>query len=142
MTTTGNETWLIDTGPLVALLVGTDAQHAWAVEASKRAPATVLTCDAVISEALFLLKRAGHDVASLFGLVEVGFLRSDFDFHAQYRHVRDLMRRYRERPMAFADACLVRMAELRPDACVWTLDADFRVYRKNHRQTLALVTPS
>lgn len=142
MTTTGSETWLIDTGPLVALLVRTDVRHEWAVEAAQRAPATVLTCDAVLSEALFLLKRAGHDVTSLFGLVEAGFLRSDFDFHAQYRHVRDLMRRYRERPMAFADACLVRMAELRPDACIWTIDADFRVYRKNRRQTLALVTPA
>jgi hypothetical protein len=34
------------------------------------------------------------------------------------------------------------MAELKPDACIWTLDGDFRVYRKNRRQTLALVTPS
>lgn len=118
-----------------------DAQHAWAVETSKRAPATVLTCDAVVSEALFLLKRAGHDTTSLFSLVDVGFLRSDFDFHSEYRHVRDLMQRYRERPMAFADACLVRMAELRPEACIWTLDADFRVYRRHRRQTLSLVTP-
>jgi predicted nucleic acid-binding protein len=140
-TTTGSETWLIDTGPLVALLVSTDAQHQWAVGASKRAPPTVLTCDAVISEAVFLLKRAGHEVASLFSLVEIGFLRSEFDFHAHYRNVRDLMSHYAERPMAFADACLVRMAELRPEACIWTLDADFRVYRKNRRQTLALVTP-
>jgi predicted nucleic acid-binding protein len=131
----------MDTGPLVALLTRTDLKHAWAVETLKRAPATVLTCDAVISETLFLLRRAGHEVASLFALVDVGFLRSDFDFHANYRHVRDLMHRYRERPMAFADACLVRMAELRPEASIWTLDADFRVYRKNRRQTLALVTP-
>ena len=42
--------------------------------------------------------------------------------------------------LAFADACLVRMAEIKPDACIWTLDADFGVYRKNRRQTLALVT--
>jgi uncharacterized protein len=133
--------WLIDTGPLVALLVGDDGQHAWAVEQSRHAPTSVLTCDAVISEALFLLKRDGHDADSLFALVEAGFLRSDFDFHGEYRHVRDLMRRYRERPMSFADACLVRMAELDADACVWTLDRDFQVYRKNRRQTLSLVTP-
>ena len=43
--------------------------------------------------------------------------------------------------MGFADACLVRMAELNPDAYVWTLDGDFRVYRKNRRQTLSLVIP-
>lgn len=133
--------WLIDTGPLVALLVGDDTQHDWAVEQSKHAPTTVLTCEAVISETLFLLKRDGHDADDLFALVETGFLRSDFDFHGEYRQVRDLMRRYRERPMSFADACLVRMAELQADASVWTLDRDFHFYRKHRRQTLSLVTP-
>lgn len=135
------KTWLIDTGPLVALLVGDDAQHAWAVEQCRHAPATVLSCEAVVSEALFLLKRDGHDTDDLFALIETGFLRGDFDFHGEYRHVRDLMRRYRDRPMSFADACLVRMAELRPDAGVWTLDRDFHFYRKHGRQTLSLVTP-
>ena len=76
----------------------------------------MLTCDAVISETLFLLKREGHNTDDLFALVHAGFLRSEFEFHAEYRHLRDLMRRYRSRPMAFADACLVRMAELRPEA--------------------------
>lgn len=135
------KTWLVDTGPLVALLVRDDSRHQWAADVSKHAPATVLTCDAVISETLFLLKRGGHDVGGLFAFVEAGFLRSDFDFHAEYRHVRDLMRRYKDRPMAFADACLVRMAELRPEACIWTLDEDFRFYRRNRRQTLPLVAP-
>lgn len=133
--------WLIDTGPLVALLVGDDRHHGWALEQSKQAPPTVLTCDAVISEALFLLKREGHEVDHLFDLVHAGFLHSAFDFHAEYRVVRDLMRRYRERPMTFADACLVRMAELRPEALVWTLDKDFHFYRKLGRQTLSLVSP-
>jgi predicted nucleic acid-binding protein len=135
------KTWLIDTGPLVALISRDDAQHEWAVEQSKGAPATVLTCDAVISEAVFLLTRAGQHADDVFALVETGFLRSDFEFHAEARHVRDLMRRYADRPMAFADACLVRMAELHANASVWTLDADFRIYRKNRRQTLSLVIP-
>jgi uncharacterized protein len=135
------KTWLVDTGPIVALLARDDAHHGWAVEQCKSAPATVHTCEAVLSEAAFLLKRGGHDVDHLFALVETGFLRSDFDFQAQARPVRGLMRRYRDRPMGFTDACLVRMAELHPDACVWTVDGDFRVYRKNRRQTLSLVIP-
>lgn len=135
------KSWLIDTGPLVALLAKDDARHEWAVEQSKAAPTTVLTCEAVISEALFLLKRAGHDVDDLFALIELGFLRADFIFRTEAQPVRSLMRRYRDRPMAFADACLVRMAELHSDASVWTLDEDFRFYRKNRRQTLSLITP-
>jgi len=133
--------WLVDTGPLVALLVGDDTQHSWATEQSKHAPSTVLTCEAVISEALFLLKREGHNFNDLFALVETGFLRTDFDFQAEHRTIRDLMHRYRQRPMSFADACLIRIAELLPDSCIWTLDRDFHFYRKNRHQTLSLVTP-
>ena len=135
------KSWIVDTGPIVALLARDDAHHHWAVEQSRSAPATALTCDAVISEALFVLKRAGHDTEPLFAMVEAGFLRSEFDFHLEYRAVRSLMRRYQSRPMSFADACLVRMAELYPDASIWTLDADFNVYRKNQRQTLSLIMP-
>lgn len=43
--------------------------------------------------------------------------------------------------MAFADACLVTMAELHSGASIWTRDRDFGFYRKNRRQTLSLVTP-
>jgi uncharacterized protein len=135
------KTWLVDTGPLVALLCADDKHHKWAVEQSKHAPTTVVACEAVISEVLFLLKRAGHDTGELFALVEAGFVRCDFDFHAEHRRVRDLMHRYRDRPMAFADACLVRMAELKADSCVWTLDRDFQFYRKHGRHSISLVAP-
>lgn len=135
------KTWIVDTGPLVALLVGDDTQHAWAVDQSKHAPSTVFTCEAVVSEALFLLKREDHDTDDLFALIETGFLRSDFDFQGEYRQIRELMLRYRERPMSFADACLVRMTEIHSDVSVWTLDRNFNFYRKNRRQTLSLVAP-
>ena len=135
------KTWLADAGPLVAPLVRSDSQHEWSVEQTKHAPTTALTCDAVISEALFLLKRAKHNTDDLFALVETGFLRSSFDFHDEYRRIRELMRRYKDRPMSFADACLVRMAELHEGACIWTLDRDFQIYRKHGRQSLAVIAP-
>lgn len=135
------KTWLVDTGPLVALLAAADQHHAWTVEQLRRAPATVLTCDAVVTEAAFLLKRAGHDTDPLFGLIEAGFLRSDFELHAEQAAVRDLMRRYRDTPMSFADACLVRLCETHADSCIWTLDRDFTIYRRNRRQTIPLVAP-
>ncbi len=133
--------WLVDTGPIVALLCADDLHHEWAVEQSKLAPSTIFTCEAVISEVLFLLKRDGHDADPLFELVETGFLRCDFDFHAEYGQVRNLMHRYRGRPMAFADACLVRMSELISDSCIWTLDGDFTFYRKHGRRSISLMTP-
>jgi uncharacterized protein len=135
------KTWIADTGPLVALLSPTEQQREWVAAQVRAAPPTVLTCDAVISEACFLLKRDGQEGERVFELIEAGFLRSEFDLHAEYRAVRDLMRHYRDRPMSFADACLVRMSEIHGDCVIWTLDRDFGVYRRNRRQTLPLVTP-
>lgn len=133
--------WIVDTGPLVALLVGDDHFHTWAVEQSKEAPSHVLSCEAVISEALFLLKRDGHEADDLFGLVDVGFLRVDLDFHEESVRIRELMQRYRDRPMSYADACLVRMAELHPGAIIWTLDQDFRFYRMHRSKVMPLRAP-
>ena len=133
--------WLVDTGPLVALLDADDAHHAWAVEQAKAITSVVATCEAVVAETLFLLHRKGCRGDDVFELVEAGFLRCDFDFRQEHRQVRKLMRSYQDQPMSFADACLVRMAELRPEACVWTLDRDFKIYRLHRRQTISLVSP-
>ena len=135
------KTWIVDAGPLVALLSPNDRQNRWAAEQSQSAPSAVLTCDAVISEACFLLKRDGQEADKVFALVEAGFLRSEFDLQGEYRAVGDLMRHYRDRPMSFADACLVRMSEIHSDCVIWTLDRDFGVYRRHRRQTLPMVTP-
>lgn len=135
------KTWLLDTGPLVALLVGDDTQHEWATEQLKRAPTTVLTCDAVISEASYLLQRDGYPPDDLFAMVETGFIRSDFSLQDEHWRIRELMRRYHLQSMDFADACLVRMAELQPNSLVWTHDSDFNVYRMNRRDTIPLVAP-
>jgi hypothetical protein len=43
--------------------------------------------------------------------------------------------------MSFADACLVRMAEQHPDSPVWTLDGDFKIYRRNRHSSIPLISP-
>lgn len=44
-------------------------------------------------------------------------------------------------PCSFADACLLRMSESMPRGVVLTLDADFRVYRRNKRKRIPLLMP-
>lgn len=51
------------------------------------------------------------------------------------------MQRYESVPMSLADACLVRMSELAKDATVFTLDGDFRIYRRHGRQAIPLIFP-
>jgi hypothetical protein len=43
--------------------------------------------------------------------------------------------------MSLADACLVRMTEIMPDPILLTKDADFRIYRRNSRQTIPYLMP-
>ena len=77
----------------------------------------------------------------LFNLLDSGLLVIDFSIAAEHRALAALMHKYRDMPMSLADACLVRMAELHPEAKILTLDAHFRTYRKNSRQNLPLIAP-
>ena len=117
---------LLDTGPLVSFLADGLAHHAWAVEQWKQLRPPMLTCEPVLTEAAFLLKREGRDIDVLFALLERGIIRVGLAVEDQQADLRALMRRYRNRPMSLADACLVRLSEMHGAAEVLTLDGDFR----------------
>jgi predicted nucleic acid-binding protein len=55
--------------------------------------------------------------------------------------LRSLMQRYRNRPMSLADACLVRLSEVHADAEVFTLDSDFRIYRRHGNKVIPVRMP-
>ena len=55
--------------------------------------------------------------------------------------VRALMHRYRNRPMSLADACLVRLSETHPAGEVFTLDADFHIYRRHGNKVIPVLMP-
>ena len=55
--------------------------------------------------------------------------------------LRALMHRYRNRPMSLADASLVRLAELHTDGEIFTLDSDFRIYRRHGNKVIPLLIP-
>ena len=66
---------------------------------------------------------------------------STFSLAENIRPVLALMEKYRDVPMSFADACLVRMTEILAEPLVLTTDADFRVYRRHSRQVVPCVLP-
>lgn len=71
----------------------------------------------------------------------MGWLELLFSVRDHHSAIHELMVRYASVPMSVADACLVRMSELWPGAPIFTLDSDFRVYRRNKRQSLTLICP-
>ena len=109
--------WLLDAGPLVALFDRSDRSPSLAVAEWARAPVPLLTCEAVLAEATYLLCEHAGPVAHL-------------------------LEKYHDQGMQLADACLVRMSELKRDCQVFTLDKeDFRIYRRFERQVIPLVAP-
>lgn len=132
---------LVDTGPIVAFLNRSDTHHAWArAEFSRRAP-PYLTCESVLSEASFLVGAQGGASALVLELVRRGALAVAFDLGAETEPVRRLMARYADIGVSLADACLVRLSELKPDCALMTIDRDFLVYRRDGRRTIPLIAP-
>ena len=132
---------IADTGPLVALLDRQDQDHAWAVCEGRRLPPKMLSCEAVLSEVHFLTQNIPAAKHRIEGWLADGWLELPFTVREHHSAVHELMARYATVPMSFADACLVRMSELWPEAPVFTLDSDFRIYRRNKRQSLPLICP-
>ena len=133
---------LADTGPIVAYLNGRDRHHAWAVGLFKQLRPPLLTCEAVLSEAMFLLRWAPGGGDRVMDLVSRGVLEVRFDLQREVTAVTELLRRYRSLPMDMADACLVRMSELNGDCVLLTVDSEFRdIYRRNGRQVIPTLLP-
>jgi predicted nucleic acid-binding protein len=129
---------IADTGLLVAFLNRADQHHDWAVGIAEQLTAPLLTCEAVLAEATFHLRNA----ALVLALLEEGLVVLAFDAAAHLPHLRALAKRYADRQPDFADLCLIRMSELHPRHSVVTVDReDFRVYRRNKRETIPLICP-
>ncbi|OGA02600.1 MAG: hypothetical protein A3H35_10810 [Betaproteobacteria bacterium RIFCSPLOWO2_02_FULL_62_17] len=133
--------FIVDAGPLVALLSKRDRYHGWALETFAGVNPPALTCEAVLAEAWYLLRGTEKGQTALLDLVAAGTLAIEFALMPELLAVRRLVVRYRDRPMSLADACLVRLAERFDEAEVITIDQDFSIYRKHGRKTIPLISP-
>jgi len=130
---------LVDTGPLVAFLNRRDAFHEWASEQMADWPPPLLTCEAVVSEACFLVRDLRGGREAVLSLLREDLIRIDFSLQAERHAIQRLLARYSQ--MALADACLVRMSEMHTEPLVLTIDSDFRVYRRSGRRVIPAVLP-
>ena len=132
---------LIDTGPLVALIDRRDRYHTWTRSCLTHIPPPLFTCEAVLSEACFLLRGTAGGPHAVLDMVTRGLVRVAFDLNEDAPAIAKLLDRYREPPMSLADACLVRMSEREPRSVLITLDGGFRVYRRHGRQVVPTIMP-
>ncbi len=135
------ETVIADAGPLVAYFDRGELHHEWVCSVLQKMTKPMVTCDAVLAETAFVLSRKGQHADMVFSLLTEGLVTLGFETAKHHRELAALMRVYRDVPMSLADASLVRMSELNRDSVLFTLDRDFRVYRRNGRQRIPLLAP-
>ena len=70
---------LLDTGPLVSFLAAGTRDHRWVCDQWKQIRAPLLTCEPVLTETIFLLKREGRDADAVFALPERRVIRVSID---------------------------------------------------------------
>ena len=132
---------LADTGPLVAYVSETDQHHRWALGAFNSFYEPLYTCEAVISEVLFLLRTDGVGIEVFLQMLERDVVKTTFSMEENRPDILNLLRKYADQPMSLADACLVRMAELNDNCQIFTTDKDFKIYRRKGRSVIPLLAP-
>lgn len=131
---------IVDASFLVTVISRRDSHHRWVIELGERFPPPWKTCEAAISETFYLVGRQG--AFALVALLRRGAVAPAFRFEENAGVVVQLMQKYADVPMSFADACLVRMTEIHPDPVLLTTDADFRIYRRHSRRTVPCILPN
>jgi uncharacterized protein len=125
---------LIDTGAILALLDRADQWHTSCIAEFRNIRLPLLTSEAVLTELFHLIGDDRHEVEAAWKFVRSGGLALATIDGSELPHIHALMSRYADRPMDFADATLVHLAERESLTTIFTVDhADFSAYRIGSR---------
>ena len=121
---------LLDTGPLVALLSENDANHARARQLFAECAPPFRCCEAVVAEACFLMRKLhAAGPAEVVALGRRGVYSVAISAEEHWTTIEALLKKYSDRPISFADACLIRCAEIHQEARIFTFDSDFSIFK-------------
>lgn len=130
---------LLDTGVIVALLDRDERHHVQCVETVSDLIGPLVTCEAAIAEACYLLRGTSGAPEAIIKNVAKGVFQTPVRLADQASVVETLLRKYRNVPMALADACLVDLADQMDTGQILTLDRDFNIYRWRSRRKFELL---
>ncbi len=125
----------VDAGPIVALFDRSDNKHEICHDVLKSIRLPLVTTIPVLTEAFYLLNFSYHIQDDLWEFIVQDKLKIYNLNSSLLKRCRELMKKYHDLPMDFADASLVAVAEAENISKIFTLDhKDFKVYRtKNGR---------
>ncbi len=132
---------IADTSVLVAFFDKNDSYNKWAIQQFRDLPKPFISCEAVVTETCFLLQHIHQGEQTFLSFIETGIIEIDFSFSNEISEIKNLMKKYGDVPMSFADACLARMSELHQHSSIFTLDSDFHIYRQFGKKEIPLIIP-
>jgi len=131
---------LIDTGAILALLDRSDRWHQRCTNALRQLRLPLWTSEAVLTELFHLVGDNNREVRAAWKFVRSGALTIAPLKDEELPLLDALMHQYRDRPMDFAEATLVRIAERESLTLILTIDHnDFETYRIQGRRRFRIV---
>ena len=118
-----------------------DSYHFATAAAVANLAAPVITCEPVIAEACYLLRRVNGAGEAILENVEAGIFQIPFRLSESAREVRRLIHKYRDHGIDLADACLIHLANQFGTGAILTLDRDFRVFRWGRNHAFDIIIP-
>jgi predicted nucleic acid-binding protein len=120
---------LIDTGPLIALFDRDDNYHDRIIKFIKEGRYKFITTLSVITEVEHMLDfNVNVQIDFLEWIMKEGVLLQEIQ-QKDISRIIELTKKYRDRPMDFADATLVIAAERTGIKKIISIDSDFDIYR-------------
>jgi predicted nucleic acid-binding protein len=130
---------ILDTGPWVALIDRSESRHTECVEWLKTFSGKIYSTEPVLTEVLYLLNfsiKAQLAAIDFVVMSVVEIMPSDIE---SYRESRQLMMKYSDLPMDYADATLVCLSKNTGIENIVTFDRkDFSVYRISKNRSFTL----
>ena len=120
---------LLDTGFIVALLDRSESFHKTCARTVRELRAPLVTCEAVIAESCYLLRNLLGASEAVIENIAAGIFQVTFQLSRDTAGVKQVLRKYKDRKIDLADACLIRLADQFGTADILTLDQDFAIYR-------------
>ena len=130
---------LLDTGVIVALMDRSERLHEACAEAVRELEAPLITCEAVIAESCYLLRKLAGAAEAVIENVASEIFQVPLQLSREAAGVKQILRKYRDRQIDLADACLIRLADEFGTADILTLDQDFAVYRWGRNKTFRML---
>ena len=120
---------LIDTGPCIALFDRDDRFHKEIKNFMKNFRGRLITSWAVVTETLHMLDFDHRVQVDFLRWLDRGALEVAGPVKEDLIRIIELTEKYKDRPIDFADASLLAIAERKELTAVISIDSDFQIYR-------------